>query len=177
MKGGVKGKPEVHTNIDRLLLRNRERCQISAIEGKTTGVEYTLRPAIGVSGTRSQATARSSAVPRQGYGFALVHLAETGLGLPPNGARIQPIHASGMNTEKNRFTDFLPGYRKCGDPGRIRTCDTWIRNPVLYPLSYGAPIGSPANIGANVPAYINARTIIQPPSKLSRGMARGLAIG
>ena len=24
-----------------------------------------------------------------------------------------------------------------GDPGRIRTCDTRIRNPVLYPLSYG----------------------------------------
>ena len=28
--------------------------------------------------------------------------------------------------------------RKSGDPGRTRTSDTWIRNPVLYPLSYGA---------------------------------------
>ena len=23
-----------------------------------------------------------------------------------------------------------------GAPGRIRTCDTWLRKPVLYPLSY-----------------------------------------
>ena len=22
-------------------------------------------------------------------------------------------------------------------PGRIRTCDTWLRRPLLYPLSYG----------------------------------------
>ncbi len=31
-----------------------------------------------------------------------------------------------------------------GAPGTIRTCDTRIRNPVLYPLSYGgtkAPLG------------------------------------
>ena len=25
----------------------------------------------------------------------------------------------------------------CGAPGRNRTCGTWIRNPLLYPLSYG----------------------------------------
>ena len=25
----------------------------------------------------------------------------------------------------------------CG-PGMIRTCDTWFRKPLLYPLSYGA---------------------------------------
>jgi hypothetical protein len=24
-----------------------------------------------------------------------------------------------------------------GAPGRNRTCGTWIRNPLLYPLSYG----------------------------------------
>ena len=24
-----------------------------------------------------------------------------------------------------------------GASGRIRTCDTWYRKPVLYPLSYG----------------------------------------
>ena|GEM_PF-4239408 len=24
-----------------------------------------------------------------------------------------------------------------GAPGMIRTCDTWFRKPVLYPLSYG----------------------------------------
>ena len=24
-----------------------------------------------------------------------------------------------------------------GAPGRIRTCDSWYRKPVLYPLSYG----------------------------------------
>ena len=24
-----------------------------------------------------------------------------------------------------------------GAPGRIRTCDPWLRRPVLYPLSYG----------------------------------------
>jgi hypothetical protein len=31
-----------------------------------------------------------------------------------------------------------------GASGRIRTCDTWYRKPVLYPLSYGglhAPFG------------------------------------
>ena len=27
-----------------------------------------------------------------------------------------------------------------GDPGRIRTCDTEIRNLVLYPLSYGTTL-------------------------------------
>ena len=27
-----------------------------------------------------------------------------------------------------------------GAPGMIRTCDTRIRNPVLYPLSYGGAI-------------------------------------
>ena len=25
-----------------------------------------------------------------------------------------------------------------GGPDRIRTCDTWFRKPLLYPLSYGA---------------------------------------
>jgi hypothetical protein len=26
-----------------------------------------------------------------------------------------------------------------GASGRIRTCGTWYRKPVLYPLSYGGP--------------------------------------
>ncbi len=30
---------------------------------------------------------------------------------------------------------------KYGAPGRIRTCDPRIRNPVLYPLSYGRQAG------------------------------------
>ena len=30
----------------------------------------------------------------------------------------------------------MPGHVK-GASGRIRTCDTWYRKPVLYPLSYG----------------------------------------
>ena len=32
------------------------------------------------------------------------------------------------------------GFRECeiqSAPGRIRTCDSWYRKPVLYPLSYG----------------------------------------
>src|SRR5690606_33539334 len=29
-----------------------------------------------------------------------------------------------------------------GAPGRIRTCDTWSRKPVLYPLSYGGESGN-----------------------------------
>ena len=28
-----------------------------------------------------------------------------------------------------------------GAPGRNRTCGTWIRNPMLYPLSYGGMMG------------------------------------
>jgi hypothetical protein len=28
-----------------------------------------------------------------------------------------------------------------GASGRIRTCDTWYRKPVLYPLSYGGLLG------------------------------------
>lgn len=28
---------------------------------------------------------------------------------------------------------------RCCTPGRIRTCDSWYRKPVLYPLSYGGP--------------------------------------
>ena len=31
--------------------------------------------------------------------------------------------------------------RKDGAPGRIRTCDQWIRRPLLYPLSYGGGRG------------------------------------
>ena len=27
--------------------------------------------------------------------------------------------------------------RSAGAPGKNRTCGTWIRNPLLYPLSYG----------------------------------------
>lgn len=32
-----------------------------------------------------------------------------------------------------------PGFckRRNGTPDRSRTCDTWYRKPVLYPLSYG----------------------------------------
>jgi hypothetical protein len=28
-------------------------------------------------------------------------------------------------------------YKTAGAPGKNRTCGTWIRNPMLYPLSYG----------------------------------------
>ena len=27
--------------------------------------------------------------------------------------------------------------QQIGAPGRIRTCDPWLRRPVLYPLSHG----------------------------------------
>lgn len=30
------------------------------------------------------------------------------------------------------------GVHSDGDPSKIRTCDTWFRKPLLYPLSYGA---------------------------------------
>ena len=49
-----------------------------------------------------------------------------------------------MAADKTKGTNELellvnPIY-KVGDPGRNRTCDTRIRNPVLYPLSYRAGV-------------------------------------
>ena len=35
-------------------------------------------------------------------------------------------------------------------PGRIRTCDTWFRKPVLYPLSYGGLLKSTLQLGCLV---------------------------
>ena len=40
--------------------------------------------------------------------------------------------------------------RSAGAPGKNRTCGTWIRNPLLYPLSYGgwrSPCGDACPIG------------------------------
>ena len=34
----------------------------------------------------------------------------------------------------------VPTRKNEGASGRIRTCDTWYRKPVLYPLSYGGGI-------------------------------------
>ena len=42
---------------------------------------------------------------------------------------------SGKYPIKLKDNLFLRG-NEIGAPGRIRTSDTWIRNPVLYPLSY-----------------------------------------
>src|SRR5438034_8465469 len=43
---------------------------------------------------------------------------------------------AGMQVSESRCHRSATG--PSGDaPGRIRTCDTWLRRPLLYPLSYG----------------------------------------
>ncbi len=40
-------------------------------------------------------------------------------------------------SENNKSLLHVKIFDLYGAPGRIRTCGTWIRNPMLYPLSYG----------------------------------------
>ena len=44
-----------------------------------------------------------------------------------------PIPRTNRSIERERHGDHAP----MGASGRIRTCGTWYRKPVLYPLSYG----------------------------------------
>jgi hypothetical protein len=39
--------------------------------------------------------------------------------------------------ERDKKTENSEGIDFIGAPGRNRTCGAWIRNPLLYPLSYG----------------------------------------
>ena len=44
--------------------------------------------------------------------------------------------------------EFMGSYD--GGPDRNRTCDTWFRKPLLYPLSYGASLDGKA-FGSSIP--------------------------
>lgn len=44
-------------------------------------------------------------------------------------------------------------FKKNGAPGRNRTCDTWLRKPVLYPLSYRR-LYSQTTIGGQLNHYV-----------------------
>ena len=49
---------------------------------------------------------------------------------------LTPVLAA-AERQKPREIAPLPRPRMTSAPGRIRTCDTWLRRPLLYPLSYG----------------------------------------
>jgi arginyl-tRNA synthetase len=50
-----------------------------------------------------------------------------------------------------RHSSRASGRGGVGASGRIRTCDTWYRKPVLYPLSYGG-LRAPRRLPADIPA-------------------------
>ncbi len=55
-------------------------------------------------------------------------------------------------------------------PGRIRTCDTRFRKPLLYPLSYGG--GSAGKVAGNVGSQNrHDRVLLAAPTHASTGPA------
>src|SRR6478752_3282439 len=49
---------------------------------------------------------------------------------------LTPVLAAAVRRKPREIAP-LPRPRMTSAPGRIRTCDTWLRRPLLYPLSYG----------------------------------------
>src|SRR5690606_15226701 len=56
------------------------------------------------------------------------------------------LFCSGMVSARN---DGFPYVWQCGAPGRIRTCDPRIRNPVLYPAELRARVDLPYSTGGS----------------------------
>ena len=85
----------------------------------------------------------------------------SGAGLPDTGEAGGFFLCLGFSCKTIRFEAVFEnkrGYGKSrnpliiGAPGENRTCGTWIRNPLLYPLSYGGASGTrPAVSEGTVP--------------------------
>jgi len=88
------------------------------------------------NGGVNQGSAQKSAAHAQQSGRVLVPDDATGCddgrAAPRNGTSPNPLRVAGLCEDVRR------GATKCeSTPGRIRTCNQRIRNPLLYPLSYG----------------------------------------